>query len=43
MLTPNIGTGKGLTCGPSLDCIMRWINLLVVGGMVLNKSYHAVD
>jgi hypothetical protein len=28
---------------PYLDCIMRWINLFVVGGLVLNKLYHAVD
>jgi hypothetical protein len=28
---------------PYLDRIMRWINLSVVGGMVSNKSYHAVD
>jgi hypothetical protein len=28
---------------PSLDCIMRWINLSVVGGVVSNKSDHAVD
>jgi hypothetical protein len=28
---------------PYLDCIMRWINLFVVGGVVSNKLYHAVD
>jgi hypothetical protein len=28
---------------PYLDRIMRWINLFVVGGMVSNKLYHAVD
>jgi hypothetical protein len=28
---------------PYLDRIMRWINLLVVGGMVSNKLYHTVD
>jgi hypothetical protein len=28
---------------PYLDCIMLWINLFVVGGMISNKLYHAVD
>jgi hypothetical protein len=28
---------------PYLDCIMRWINLFVVGGVISNKLYHAVD
>jgi hypothetical protein len=28
---------------PYLDCIMRWINLFVVGGVILNKLYYAVD
>jgi hypothetical protein len=28
---------------PRLDCIMRWIDLILVGGDVSNKSYHAVD
>jgi hypothetical protein len=28
---------------PYLDCIMRWINLSVAGGVISNKSYHAVD
>jgi hypothetical protein len=28
---------------PYLDCIMRWIDLFVVGGVILNKSYHVVD
>jgi hypothetical protein len=28
---------------PYLDCIMRWINLFVVGGVIPNKLYHAVD
>jgi hypothetical protein len=26
-----------------LGCIMRWINLFVVGGVISNKLYHAVD
>jgi hypothetical protein len=26
-----------------LDRIMRWISLFMVGGLVLNKLYHAVD
>jgi hypothetical protein len=26
-----------------LDCIMRWIDLFMVGGVILNKLYHAVD
>jgi hypothetical protein len=24
---------------PYLDCIMRWINLFVVGGVISNKLY----
>jgi hypothetical protein len=28
---------------PYLDYIMRWINLIVVGGVISNKLYHAVD
>jgi NADH:ubiquinone oxidoreductase subunit B-like Fe-S oxidoreductase len=28
---------------PYLDCIMRWTDLFVVGGVISNKSYHAVD
>jgi hypothetical protein len=28
---------------PCLDCIMRWIDLFLVGGVVSNKLYHAVD
>jgi hypothetical protein len=28
---------------PYLDCIMRWIDLFVDGGMISNKLYHAVD
>jgi hypothetical protein len=28
---------------PYLDCIMRWIDLFVEGGMISNKLYHAVD
>jgi hypothetical protein len=28
---------------PYLDCIMRWIDLFVVGGAISNKLYHAVD
>jgi hypothetical protein len=28
---------------PYLDRIMRWINLYVVGGVILNKLYHVVD
>jgi hypothetical protein len=28
---------------PYLGCIMRWINLFVVGGVISNKLYHAVD
>jgi hypothetical protein len=28
---------------PYLDCIMRWIDLFVVGGVISNKLYHAVD
>jgi hypothetical protein len=28
---------------PYLGCIMQWINLLVVGGVISNKLYHAVD
>jgi hypothetical protein len=28
---------------PHLDCIMRWIDLFVVGGVIWNKLYHAVD
>jgi hypothetical protein len=27
---------------PCLDCIMRWIDLFLVGGVISNKSYHAV-
>jgi hypothetical protein len=26
-----------------LDCIMRWIDLCLGGGVILNKLYHAVD
>jgi hypothetical protein len=26
-----------------LDCIMRWIDLFVVSGVISNKLYHAVD
>jgi hypothetical protein len=28
---------------PYLDCIMRWIDLFLVGGVILNKLYHVVD
>jgi hypothetical protein len=28
---------------PYLDRIMRWINLFVVGSVVSNKLYRAVD
>jgi hypothetical protein len=28
---------------PCLDCIMRWIDLLLVGGVVSNKSHLVVD
>jgi hypothetical protein len=28
---------------PHLDCVTRWIDLILVGGVVSNKSYHAVD
>jgi hypothetical protein len=28
---------------PFLDRIMWWINLFVVGGVVSNNLYHAVD
>jgi hypothetical protein len=28
---------------PYLDCIMRWIDLFVVSGVISNKLYHAVD
>jgi hypothetical protein len=28
---------------PRSDCIMRWIDLILVGGVVSNKLYHAVD
>jgi hypothetical protein len=28
---------------PCLDCIMRWIDLILVGGVVSNKLYHVVD
>jgi hypothetical protein len=28
---------------PYLDRIIRWINLFVVGGVISNKLYHAVD
>jgi hypothetical protein len=28
---------------PYLDCIMRWIDLFVVGGVIWNKLYHVVD
>jgi hypothetical protein len=28
---------------PYLDCIMRWIDLFVVGGVIWNKSYDVVD
>jgi hypothetical protein len=28
---------------PCLDRIMWWTDLLLVGGVVSNKSYHAVD
>jgi hypothetical protein len=28
---------------PRLDYIMRWIDLFVVGGVISNKLYHAVD
>jgi hypothetical protein len=28
---------------PYLDRIMRWIDFFVVGGVILNKLYHAVD
>jgi hypothetical protein len=26
-----------------LDCIMRWIDLFVDGGVISNKLYHVVD
>jgi hypothetical protein len=26
-----------------LDCIMQWIDLFVVSGVISNKLYHAVD
>jgi hypothetical protein len=26
-----------------LDCIMRWIDLFVVSGVISNKMYHVVD
>jgi hypothetical protein len=26
-----------------MDCIMRWIDLSLVGGVISNKLYHAVD
>jgi hypothetical protein len=26
-----------------LDCIMRWIDLFVDGGLISSKLYHAVD
>jgi hypothetical protein len=28
---------------PCLDRIMWWIDLFLVGGVILNKLYHAVD
>jgi hypothetical protein len=28
---------------PYLDCIMRWIDLFVVSGVISNKLYHVVD
>jgi hypothetical protein len=28
---------------PYLDCIMWWIDLFVVGGVISNKMYHAVE
>jgi hypothetical protein len=28
---------------PYLDCIMRWIDLFVVGGVISDKLYHAMD
>jgi hypothetical protein len=28
---------------PRIDCIMRWIDLFLVGGVISNKLYHAVD
>jgi hypothetical protein len=28
---------------PYLDCIMRWIDLFVVSGVISNKLYDAVD
>jgi hypothetical protein len=28
---------------PYVDCIMRWIDLFVVGGVISNKLYHAVE
>jgi hypothetical protein len=28
---------------PNLDWIMRWIDLIVVGGVTSNKLYHVVD
>jgi hypothetical protein len=28
---------------PHLDCIMRWIDLFVVSGVISKKLYHAVD
>jgi hypothetical protein len=28
---------------PYSDCIMRWIDLFEVSGVISNKLYHAVD
>jgi hypothetical protein len=28
---------------PYLDCIMRWIDIFVVSGVISNKLYHAMD
>jgi hypothetical protein len=27
----------------ALDCIMQWIDRFLVGGVISNKLYHAVD
>jgi hypothetical protein len=28
---------------PYIDCIMRWIDIFVVSGVISNKLYHVVD